>query len=201
MQNRETKKNEKYEKILEAAIKVFSRHGYYKATISQIAREAGVADGTIYLYFKNKDDILKSFFTYRTREVFAKFKDEVKKGKNALDKLRRLIHAHLSAFEKSREMAIVYQVECKKRSHLSKDKIKEMSSMYMELVKEIIELGQQEGTIRKDLSIPLVRQFMVGAIDEVITTWVYTSKKYSLSSMTDPLMDLIVKGIGSNKEK
>ncbi|GAB6886651.1 fatty acid metabolism transcriptional regulator FadR [Desulfothermus okinawensis JCM 13304] len=200
-QDREVKRNEKYEKILEAAIKTFSKYGYYRATISQIAKEAGVADGTIYLYFKNKDDILRSFFNYRTNEVFAKFKDEVKKGKNALDKLRRLIHAHLSAFENSREMAIVYQVESKKRSHLSKDKIKEMSNMYMELVKEIIELGQKEGTIRKDLSIPLVRQLMVGAIDEVITSWVYTSKKYSLSSMADPLMDLIVKGIGNDKEK
>jgi len=98
-------------------------------------------------------------------------------------------------------MTIVYLVESKKRTNLSKDKIKEMSALYFELVKEIVELGQREGTIRKDLSIPLVKQMMVGAIDEVITTWVYTSKKYSLSSMADPLMDLIVKGIGSDKEK
>jgi len=201
MQNRESKKNEKFERILEAAIKTFSKHGYYKATISQIAKEAGVADGTIYLYFKNKDDILKSFFSIKTKQIFAGFKEEVKKGKSALDKLRRLIHSHLGSFENNREMAIVYLVESKKRTNLSKDKIKEMSALYFELVKEIVELGQREGTIRKDLSIPLVKQMMVGAIDEVITTWVYTSKKYSLSSMADPLMDLIVKGIGSDKER
>ncbi len=196
MQEKKTKKNEKYEKILEAAIKAFSKYGYYRSTISQIAREAGVADGTIYLYFKNKDDILRSFFNYKTKEVFTNFKEEVKKGKNALDKLKRLIYAHLKAFESNKEMAIVYQVESKKRSHLSKDKIKEISVLYQELIKEIVELGQKEGTIRKDLSIPLVRQLMVGAIDEVITTWVYTSKKYKLTSMADPLMDLIIKGIG-----
>jgi TetR/AcrR family fatty acid metabolism transcriptional regulator len=196
MEEKDIRKNEKYKKILEAAIKIFSKYGYHKSTVSQIAKEAGVADGTIYLYFKNKDDILRSFFNYKTKEVFSKFKEEVRQGKNALDKLRRLITYHLKAFESNREMAIVYEVETKRRRHLSDDKIREMSNLYQEIVKEIIELGQQEGTIRKDLSIPLVKQFMVGAIDEVITTWLYSSKKYSLSSMAEPLIDLIIKGIG-----
>jgi TetR/AcrR family fatty acid metabolism transcriptional regulator len=196
MEEKDIRKNEKYKKILEAAIKIFSKYGYHKSTVSQIAKEAGVADGTIYLYFKNKDDILRSFFNYKTKEVFSKFKEEVRQGKNALDKLRRLITCHLKAFESNREMAIVYEVETKRRRHLSDDKIREISNLYQEIVKEIIELGQQEGTIRKDLSIPLVKQFMVGAIDEVITTWLYSSKKYSLSSMAEPLIDLIIKGIG-----
>ncbi len=194
--DRDIKKNEKYLKILEAAIKTFSRHGYYRSTVSQIAKEAGVADGTIYLYFKNKDDILRSFFDFKTKEVFCRFKEEVDKGKDALDKLRRLIYSHLNAFEQNREMAIVYEVEAKRRRHLSDDKIREMSNMYQELVREIVELGQKEGTIREDLSIPLVKQLMVGAIDEVITTWLYSSKKYSLTSMAQPLVDLIIKGIG-----
>jgi len=196
MEEKDIRKNEKYKKILEAAIKIFSKYGYHKSTVSQIAKEAGVADGTIYLYFKNKDDILRSFFNYKTKEVFSKFKEEVRQGKNALDKLRRLITYHLKAFESNREMAIVYEVETKRRRHLSDDKIREISNLYQEIVKEIIELGQQEGTIRKDLSIPFLKQFMVGAIDEVITTWLYSSKKYSLSSMAEPLIDLIIKGIG-----
>ncbi len=193
---RDIKKNEKYLKILEAAIRTFSRHGYYRSTVSQIAREAGVADGTIYLYFKNKDDILRSFFDFKTKEVFCRFKEEVDKGKDALDKLQRLIYAHLNAFEQNREMAIVYEVEAKRRRHLSDDKMREMSNMYQELVREIVELGQKEGSIREDLSIPLVKQLMVGAIDEVITTWLYSSKRYSLSSMAQPLVELIIKGIG-----
>ncbi len=196
MEEKESRKNDKYEKILEAAIKTFSKYGYYKSTVSQIAREAGVADGTIYLYFKNKDDILKNFFNYKAREVFSRFKEEVKTGKDALDKLRRLVTCHLRAFESNREMAIVYEVEARRRRHLIDDKIREMSNMYQELVKEIVELGQKENTIRKDLSVPLVKQLMVGAIDEVITSWLYSSKKYSLSSMAEPLIDLIVKGIG-----
>ncbi len=194
--DRDVKKNEKYLKILEAAIRTFSRHGYYRSTVSQIAREAGVADGTIYLYFKNKDDILRSFFDFKTKEVFSRFKQEVDKGRDAIDKLRRLVYSHLNAFEQNREMAIVYEVEAKRRRHLSDDKIREMSNMYQEIVKEIVELGQREGTIREDLSIPLVKQLMVGAIDEVITTWLYSSKKYSLTSMAQPLVDLIIKGIG-----
>lgn len=200
MEQMDTKKNTKFEKILDAAIKTFSKYGYYKSTVSQIAREAGVADGTIYLYFKNKDDILKSLFEYKTKEVFKKFKHEVEKGGNALDKLSRLIHTHLKVFEQNREMAIVYLIEAKRRNYLSQDKIREMSSVYQELLREIIELGQKEGTIRTELSIPLVRQLTVGAINEVVAAWVYSEKKYSLEKMADPLIDLIIKGIGNNKK-
>ncbi len=81
--------NDKYHQILNAAIKVFAEQGYHKATISQVAREAGVADGTIYLYFKNKNDILFNFFNYKTRQVFSGFREQVNKGNSAKEKLRR----------------------------------------------------------------------------------------------------------------
>lgn len=190
------KKQSKYHLILQAAITIFAEQGYYKSTISQIAREAGVADGTIYLYFKNKDDILDHFFSYKTREVFGRFKKEVDKADNALEKLQNLIRRHLMEFENDRDMAVVYQVETRMKRRLSDEKIKDMSDMYFDLVSSIVKQGQQEGVIRPDLPIALVKQIMIGAIDEVISTWLYSSGKYRLASMAEPLFDILVRGIG-----
>ncbi len=192
----ERKKNDKYQQILEAAIRIFARQGYYNSTISQIAREARVADGTIYLYFKNKDDILDNFFSYKTRQVFTRFKEEVDKADNALEKLKKLVYHHLLEFEQDRDMAVVYQVETRMKRHLSDDKIKEMSKMYFDLVADIVEQGQREQAIRSDLPVHLVKQYIIGAVDEVITTWLYSARQYELISMVEPLVDLFINGIG-----
>jgi len=178
-------------------VKVFSRQGFYQSTVAQIAREAGVADGTIYLYFKNKDDILVQFFSYRTKQVFERFRAEVNKSDNSLDKLRNLIRRHLTEFQRDRDMAVVYQVETHQNSRLAEDQIREMSQMYQDLVSEIVETGQQEDSIRKDLYVGLVKRFILGAVDEVINTWLHSDKNYDLVSMADPLVDLFVRGIGS----
>ncbi len=178
-------------------MKVFARQGFYQSTVAQIAREAGVADGTIYLYFKNKDDILVQFFSYRTKQVFERFRAEVNKSDNSLDKLRNLIRRHLTEFQRDRDMAVVYQVETHQNSRLAEDQIKEMSQMYQDLVSEIVETGQQEDSIRKDLYVGLVKRFILGAVDEVINTWLHSDKNYDLVSMADPLVDLFVRGIGS----
>ncbi len=178
-------------------MKVFARQGFYQSTVAQIAREAGVADGTIYLYFKNKDDILVHFFSYRTKQVFERFRAEVNKSDNSLDKLRNLIRRHLTEFQRDRDMAVVYQVETHQNSRLAEDQIREMSQMYQDLVSEIVETGQQEDSIRKDLYVGLVKRFILGAVDEVINTWLHSDKNYDLVSMADPLVDLFVRGIGS----
>jgi TetR/AcrR family fatty acid metabolism transcriptional regulator len=191
-------KNNKYDLILEAAVKVFSRQGFYQSTVAQIAKEAGVADGTIYLYFKNKDDILVQFFSYRTKQVFDRFRAEVKKADNGLDKLRNLIRRHLTEFQRDRDMAVVYQVETHQNSRLAESQIREMSVMYQDLVSEIIETGQQDGSIRKDLYVGLVKRFILGAVDEVINTWLHSEKDYDLVSMADPLVELFIRGIGSS---
>jgi TetR/AcrR family fatty acid metabolism transcriptional regulator len=189
-------KNHKYHQILEAAVKVFARQGFHQSTVAQIAKEAGVADGTIYLYFKNKDDILVQFFRFRAKQVFESFREEVDRAPNSLDKLRNLIHRHLAEFQRDRDGAVVYQVETHQNSRLAEAQIKEMSQMYRDIISEIVEQGQQEGTIRKDLYVGLVKRFIIGAVDEVINTWLHSDGQYDLVSMADPLVDLLVRGIG-----
>jgi len=195
--NNKVKGNDKYHRILEAAVKVFAEQGFYQSTISQIAREAGVADGTIYLYFKNKDDILVQFFNYKTKQVFDSFREEVNKADNSFDKLRNLIRRHLEEFQNDRNMAVLYQAETHQNSRLVEEQIKEMSKLYLDIVSEIVERGQDEGSVRKDLYVGLVKRFILGGVDEVINTWLHSDGKYDLVSMADPLVDLFIRGIGN----
>jgi len=195
--NSKKKLNDKYHRILEAAVKVFSEQGFFQATIAQIAKEAGVADGTIYLYFKNKDDILVQFFGYKTKQVFERFREAVKKGRTAEEKLRNLIRRHLEAFQQDINMAVVYRSETHRNNRQVEEQIKKMSKLYMDIVSEIVEQGQQEGSMRKDLYVGLVKRFILGGVDEVINTWIHAGGKYDLTSMADPLVDLFIKGIGN----
>jgi len=196
--NTKEKINDKYHRILEAAVKVFAEQGFFQSTVSQIAREAGVADGTIYLYFKNKEDILVQFFSYKARHVFARFREEVDGADTAVDKLRNLIHRHLEEFQNDRNMAMVYRAETHQNSRLVEEQIKEMSKMYLDIVSEIVEQGQEEGVIRRDLYLGLVKRFILGAVDEVIYTWLHAGSNYDLTTMADPLVDLFMRGIGNN---
>ncbi|MBW1647909.1 MAG: TetR/AcrR family transcriptional regulator [Deltaproteobacteria bacterium] len=195
-----SRNHEKFHRILEAAVRVFAEQGFHQATIAQIARQAGVADGTIYLYFKNKDDILVHIFNERTRSVFNRFREAVKEADGAVGKLKALVSSHLAEFQADVHMAAVYQVWTHQFQRVAEPQIKEMSKMYLDIVSEIVELGQQEGTLRKDLYLGLVKRFIIGAIDEVINTWLHAGGRYDLSTMADPLVDLFIRGIGTDTD-
>ncbi len=185
---------DKYHSILTAAGVIFAKFGFHKSTIAQIAAEAGVADGTIYLYFKNKEDILYQFLSYKTDIVFKKMRTAVNVAGNAEIKLRNLIRSHLQEFQDDRDMAVVFQSEVRYLRDIE-PQIKNISKMYLDLLTEIIEQGQIEGTIKHNLFMGLVKRFILGAVEGVINTWVTSGGKYDLVSMADPLVDLYLRGI------
>ncbi len=160
-----------------------------------------MADGTIYLYFKNKDDIMVQFFTYKTQMAFDKFREVVDKAGSSADKLKNLVRHHLEVFQRDMNMAIVYQAESRRKNALVEEQFKAMSRNYLDMVGEIIEQGQVEGNLRKDLYMSLAKRFVLGAVDEVINAWVLSGGKYELVSMADPLVDLIIRGLGSGTGK
>ena len=190
----EKSKSEKYHKILNSAGAVFAEHGFYKATISQIAARAGVADGTLYLYFKNKDDILYQYLSFKIGLVFEKMNAAVAKGTDAESKLRNMIRCHLEEFQRDQNMAIVFQSEVRYLRD-TKSQVKDISKTYFDLLSDIIEQGQIEGSMRQDLFVGLVKRFILGAVEGVITTWVNAHCRYDLGSMADPLVDLYMAGV------
>jgi TetR/AcrR family fatty acid metabolism transcriptional regulator len=110
------------------------------------------------------------------------------------------VRRHLAEFQRDKDGAVVYQVETHQNSRLAEAQIKEMSKMYRDLISEIVEQGQQEGTIRRDLYVGLVKRFIIGAMDEVINTWLHSDGEYDLVSMADPLVELFLKGIGHSDQ-
>lgn len=187
-------KSEKYHKILNSAGAVFAEHGFYKATISQIAARAGVADGTLYLYFKNKDDILYQYLRFKTSVVFEKMNTAVAKGTDAESKLRNLIRCHLEEFQRDKNMAIIFQSEVRYLRDI-KSQVKDISKTYFDLLSDVIEQGQIEGAMRQDLFVGLVKRFILGAVEGVISTWVNADGRYDLGIMADPLVDLYMAGL------
>ena len=194
--NKSIKNNDKTDRILTAAGKIFAEKGFYQSTIAMIAKEAGVADGTIYLYFKNKEDVFVQFFRHRTRLFFEQIRRSVDKGADAGEKLSFFIHRHLEEFQKDRDMAILYQSETHSLRRIAEEPIREMSRQYLNIISEIVEMGQEEGWVRKDLYLGLVKRMLIGAVDEVINTWIHKEGNYDLVSMADPLVDLFINGIG-----
>jgi TetR/AcrR family fatty acid metabolism transcriptional regulator len=197
--NKNTLNPDKYSLILEAAISVIAREGFFNSTVSKIAKAAGVADGTIYLYFKNKNDILLHFFNYKTRQVFGEFRKEVDKGRDARSKLNNLIRAHLREFKKDRNMAVVFQAEARQIRYFELY-IKDITHMYFDLVGEIVLQGQEEGIFRKDMELSLVKRFILGAVDEVINTWLHSTDSFDLEAQAEGLVELFLHGIGGRKE-
>lgn len=154
-----------------------------------------MAEGTIYIYFKNKEDLLISIFKEKTRETIESIKTEVQKEKNPLDKLKRLIFLHLETYQKEKDLAKLYQLELRQSIRLTTEYFKVEHKYYLDLIGEIIKEGKDQGIFRADLNESIVKRVLFGAVDEVITTWVVSSKEYDLISVYDPLVDVLLNGL------
>ena len=186
--------DDKRDRIMNAAIASFAQHGYHQATIADVAREAGVAAGTIYLYFENKDDLLVSIFEEKVQGFIQTFHRRLSQEENAEVKLRKLVHLHLFEMQNQPNLAAVFQLELRQSRHFMSAYPKTDLKVYFDLIGDIIEEGQQQGLFRKDLYLSAVKKAFFGALDETVTSWLLAGKNYDLSQMADPVADLFVRG-------
>ncbi|MDY6908624.1 MAG: TetR/AcrR family transcriptional regulator [Thermodesulfobacteriota bacterium] len=186
---------DKRQRILDAAVDVFARKGFFLSKVSEIAEKAGVADGTIYLYFKNKDDLLISIFEEKMREINASFRDGLAQEPDALSRFRRFIRMHLEGFQSYPELASVFLVELRQSSRFMREYKKVELENYLDLIGEVVEQGQREGVFRSDISVSLVKRMIFGTLDEVVSTWVLAGRPYELVALTEPVLDLLLQGI------
>jgi len=189
-----TKKSDKHIRILDAAVRVFAKKGFFQSRISDIADEAGVADGTVYLYFKNKDDLLISIFEVKMREVVERFHKEISEKKDAAARLECLIQMHFDEFQSNPDLAAVFQVELRQSNRFMREYKKSELKQYLDLIGEIVELGQQEGAFRSDIPVGLAKRMIFGTLDEVVSTWVLAERRFGLESLVEPLVDLFLRG-------
>jgi len=187
---------EKRDRILRAAIKIFSRKGFFNSKVSEIARAASVADGTIYLYFKNKDDLLISLFEEKMGEVVADVRRRIADGGNALEKLNIFIENHMDLLEREAGLVEVLQVELRQSTKFLKDYTPVKFFEYLEIISEILEEGKREGVVRPDLNISIARRAIFGALDELSLTYILSRKpKYHPAVTAAELCRLLLEGL------
>lgn len=185
----------KYKQIIDAAVIVIAQNGYHSSRVSNIAKEAGVADGTIYLYFKNKEDILVSLFREKMGQFVERISSSIKSLKRADEKMHRLVTMHFRQLADDHDLAVVAQLELRQSNLDLRYQINEVLIPYMEIIDGIIQEGMEQNIFRKDLHIPLVRQMIFGTMDEMVTTWVMKGQRYDLLALVDEVHKMIIKGL------
>jgi len=183
-------------RILKSAVKMFARKGFYNTKVSEIARHAGVADGTIYLYFKNKDDILISLFEENMGEIIEAFKTRLAESTTPAEKLRTFIRLHFETVRANPHMAAVMQLELRQSNKFIKEYTGSRFRDYLDLISDIIAEGQAAGVFRKDLLPGLVKRVLFGALDEMSTLWVLSkNRRYDLADSAEQIGNLFLQGI------
>lgn len=189
----------KYNQIIEAAVKVIAENGYHGSQISKIAKAAGVADGTIYLYFKNKEDILVSVFEEKMGQFIEKIARSTSEKKNANEKLKTLIEMHFGQLSVNYYLAIVTQLELRQSNYSLRLQINNVLKPYLTVIDNIVKEGIEEEIFRNDLNIPLVRQMIFGTLDEVVTNWVMNDQKYDLLNQVQSIHTLLIGALSKSK--
>ncbi len=186
---------EKYQRILDAAVEVIAERGYFSSPVSAIAARAGVADGTIYLYFKSKDDVLRTAID----TMFDRFHRQVNEQFETLhgpkEQLEYIAQVHLEAHAVNRNMAILMQTEVRQSAKFIAEFSHHHLVKYISLVREVIRRGQKEGIFREDVSDGVVAHCMFGAIDELLSSAVFTGRAYDSKATAAQVIDVLLNGI------
>lgn len=189
-------KNNKKELIINAAIKVFADKGFYTANVADVAKEAGVADGTIYLYFKNKDDLLISLFETKMEEILLRFSSLLDSTRNAEEKLRQFIHLYFQMIEEDQNLAEVFQVELRQSDKFLKDYHNQKFIDFLNLIGDILHQGQSDGQFKTDINIHTMKLIIFGALDELARQWILTKvPPDNLVKTADETSDILIRSI------
>jgi len=190
------KNTEKYYKIIDAATKIFAKKGFHQAKISEIAREAQIADGTIYIYFENKDDILISLFEEQMNAVLDNMVEKISEQNNPIKKLEKFALTHLQLIEQNKNLAEIIQVEIRQSSKFMKEYKNEKFTQYLDLVGKIIQEGQENGVFKKEVIPGVAKRAFFGALDEMSRFWVLSSRKrYDIKTSAKQISEYFLYGI------
>jgi len=188
---------DKYQRILDAALAVFAEKGFFVSRISDIADRADVADGTVYLYFKNKDEILATAINSAFDTFMKHARTELENIGEPVERLRRLAKLHLEALGGNRNAAIVFQMELRQSTRLSEFSHRHLIE-YFSLVRNAIQEGQRRGQFRRELPDKIAANCFFGAIDEMVTSWVLSEHDFPLANAADEIVDILLNGMCSS---
>ena len=187
--------SDKYQRILDAAVAVFAEKGFYPSRIADIADRADVADGTVYLYFKSKEEILMTAINRAFDAFMSRARTELKKLPDPAERLRKLAFLHLDAFGSNRDMAVMFQMEMRQSTRFLSEFSHRHMIEYLSLVREAITDGQSSGIFRREMSDKYAANCFFGALDEMVTSWVLSEHDYQLSHVAEVVVDIFLNGM------
>jgi TetR/AcrR family fatty acid metabolism transcriptional regulator len=187
--------------ILRAATDVFAGRGFFNAQVADVARAAGVAAGTVYLYFDGKDDLLISIFERTMRDAIAEGRAAVAPIRDPIEQLRAVARVHLDRMGRDRSLAVVFQVELRQSTKFMERFSSTLLREYLGIIRAIVVDGQKSGVFRKDVNATLAAKLFFGGLDEMATNWILSRRKYALASEADAIVDLFVHGAGGARGK
>jgi len=192
-------KIDKRDALLRAAIETFAARGFFNAQVADVARAAGVAAGTVYLYFRGKDDLLISIFEKTMKEAIASGRESIATQTDPLTQLRTIARLHLDRMSRDRALAVVFQVELRQSTKFMERFSATHLREYLGIIRDVIGRGQSMGIFRKTLNATLAAKLLFGMLDEMATNWILSRRKYSLIADADAIVDLFVRGVGTER--
>jgi len=187
---------DKHSKIIHAATKVFAKKGFFNARISDIAKEAKVADGTIYLYFNNKFDILISVFEEEIGGLIEQVTKSLALEPDPRKQLRIFATKHLTMMKKNKNLAEVIQIELRQSTKLIKDYRNNKFSEYIDIISTIIKNGQAQNIYRADIKPGIAKRAFFGALDEISRVWSLSlDTEYTVDETINQIMDIFLSGV------
>ena len=196
-QSRSGTSGDKREAISKAAVKVFAQRGFFNAQVADVARAAGVAAGTVYLYFRSKDEILTSIFERTMKEGISEGRLALEGVTDPVERLRSLARMHLRRLGRDRDLAVVFQVELRQSTKFMEQLSSSQLRTYLGQLRDAVADGQASGAFTPKVNPTLAAKALFGALDEMATNWILSKRRYDLASEADAVVDLFVNGLAT----
>ncbi len=188
--------DKKRQRLLKSAIKIFAREGFYKAKVEDIAKDAGVATGTTYLYFENKDDLLISIFEEEMVPIIEAMHHVMKQQKTARDKIITFIEQHFKMVQNNPDLTLLFEVELRQSSKFLHSYHGTRFKEYLDTIGDAFEEGQKNGEFRTEINPTIFKQVVFGAVDQISANYVLSkSKNFDLAAASKQVSDILLGNI------
>jgi len=182
---------------LKVATEVFAERSFNETTISQIAQRARIAEGGIYVYFKNKEDLLFSIPEERMENFLSGLREHLAGITGSLPRLCKLIWYHLNFYEKNKDYVLILLQNIQQNPRFHSTRAYRLIREFGKLVNQIIEEGKAEGVIRRGIDSRLLRDAILGSIEHITIRGSILGRFPRITDAAGPLYDFFVSGIQS----
>ncbi|MFZ1729339.1 MAG: TetR/AcrR family transcriptional regulator [Bacteroidota bacterium] len=191
-----TRSGDKERSIANAAVKVFARDGFHGAKISRIAEEAGVATGSVYLYFKNKESILHHLFSRLWQAMHVAFQGLLKRDDlNSREKVEELIDNMFDLFAQNPPLALLFVNE---QHHLLRQGTGDFMQYYVEFLRmgeQVVRDGIRKGEFTSSVDPRVFTNFVFGGIRQMLHQWARAPRQFPLISIRRDIKDITMFGL------